>query len=313
MQAYLLQLGSPSTSSIDVLLGKSIGSFHPFKLNGLIPHRFSIQHRSSVISAAINKGEQNHYAVLGLSSTASSTDIKRAYRTLALKYHPDVWKDSQSGEVFKSIRLAYDVLSSAQTRNQYDRALQFSKNGPNSWRPNSTYNYAELDEEETIRIYGWAELRRRMRRQQYEATSFDEDEAYTGEVEEEEEEISNEERGSFMKVLKSTLFVLLSVQMLGSQLSLLLCSFTALIDEKLDAGYKIGYLIAWVLGGRDGILLTLCLSFTSWLCGKRSSSHIAVMVVAMWVGTNLARYAPLPQGALLTLLYMSLKLQDDLS
>ncbi|KAI3869632.1 hypothetical protein MKX03_011829 [Papaver bracteatum] len=312
MQAYLLQWGSPSTSSINVLLGQSIGSFHPFKLNLLIPHRPRIQHRSSVISATSNKGEQNHYAVLGLSSTASSTDIKRAYRTLALKYHPDVCKDSQSGEVFKSIRLAYDVLSSAQTRNQYDRALQFSEDGPNSWRPKSTYNYAELDEEETIRIYRWAELRRQMRSEKYwqqrGSTSYDEDNT---DEEEEEEEILAEERGSFIEVLRSTFFILFLVQMLGSQLSLLLCSFAALIDEKLDAGYKIGYLIAWVLGGRDGILLTVCLSFTSWLCGKSSSSHIAVMVVAMWVGTNLARYAP--QGALLTLLYMSLKLQDDLS
>ncbi|KAI3932396.1 hypothetical protein MKW92_017548 [Papaver armeniacum] len=311
MQAYLLQWGSPSTSSINVLLGQSIGSFHPFKLNLLIPRRPRIQHRSSVISAASNKGEQNHYAVLGLSSTASSTDIKRAYRTLALKYHPDVCKDSQSGEVFKSIRLAYDVLSSAQTRNQYDRALQFSKDGPSSRRPKSSYNYAELDEEETIRIYRWAELRRQMGSEKYwqqrKSTSYDEDNT----DEEEEEETSTEERGSIIEVLRSTLFILFFVQMLGSQLSLLLCSFTALIDEKLDAGYKIGYLIAWVLGGRDGILLTLCLSFTSWLCGKNSSSHIAVMVVAMWVGTNLARYAP--QGALLTLLYMSLKLQDDLS
>ncbi|MCL7037132.1 hypothetical protein MKW94_014825 [Papaver nudicaule] len=304
MQAYLLQLGSSTTSSISVLLGQSIGSFHPLRLNRFILHRPCIRHRTSVISAATNKREQNHYAVLGVSSTASSTDIKRAYRTLARKYHPDVCKDSKSGEVFKSIRLAYDVLSSAQTRNQYDRALQFSKRGPKSRRPKSTYNYAELNEEETIRIYSWEELKKYW--QQHEANTNEEEEK------ENEEEISAEERGLFIEVLMSTLFILFVVQMLGSQLSLLLCSFAALNDKKLDTGYKIGYLIACVLGGRDGILLTLCLSFTSWLCGKRSSDLIAVTVVAMWVGTNLVRYAPLPQGAILTLLYMSLKLQVDL-
>ncbi|GMP87158.1 hypothetical protein CsSME_00039659 [Camellia sinensis var. sinensis] len=62
-----------------------------------------------VASATIN-GLQNHYAVLGVSPTASSADIKKAYRLLALKYHPDVSKDSRADEVFKMIHLAYDVF-----------------------------------------------------------------------------------------------------------------------------------------------------------------------------------------------------------
>ncbi|OVA00890.1 DnaJ domain [Macleaya cordata] len=327
MQAYLLPLAS--TSSVNLLLGQSVRCFQKFRLNRC---RRGLS-GAAVTVAAINRKEQDHYAVLGLSSTASSTDIKRnpvsgnielfayfpyPYPYWCIIYHPDVCKDSQSGEVFKSIRLAYDVLSDEEKRTKYDYALKFQDDSRNSWRRKSTYYNAEFDEE-AIRVYRWAELRRQMRRekywQQYEATeenSFSFDETDTDE-EEEEETSSDKRRGSFSHVLSLAFFTLFFMQTFGSQVSLLLCSFTALLDKKLDAGYKLGYLIAWILGGRDGILLTLCLSFASWLCGKTSSNLVAVVVVAMWVGTSLARYAPLPQGAILTLLYMSVKLQGDLS
>lgn len=128
-----------------------------------------------------------------------------------------------------------------------------------------------------------------------------------------EEENSTQERGSFIEVLRSAFMSLFLLQTFGSRFSLTFSSLMALFDRKLDSGYKIGYIIAWILGGRGGILLTLCLSFASWVCGKTSSSMVVLVVVALWIGSNLARYAPLPQGALLTLLYMSIKLQMDLS
>lgn len=140
-----------------------------------------------------------------------------------------------------------------------------------------------------------------------------EDNSSNNEVDEVVEEgNTDEERGPFTEVLRSAFLSLFLLQTFGSRLSLTFSSLMALFDRKLDAGYKIGYVIAWILGGRGGVLLTLCLSFASWVCGKTSSSIVALVVVAMWVGSNLARYAPLPQGALLTLLYMSIKLQVDL-
>lgn len=123
----------------------------------------------------------------------------------------------------------------------------------------------------------------------------------------------NEEREPFSEVLKSAFISLFLMQTIGARLSLTFSSLMALIDWKLDSGYKMGHVIAWVLGGQSGVLLTLCLTFASWVCGKTSSSVVAVVVVAMWIGSNLARFAPIPQGALLTLIYMSLKLQADLS
>jgi len=62
------------------------------------------------------------YAVLGLERGASETDIKRAYRSLARKHHPDVSKDKAQAEMrFKEINEAYEVLSDPQKRQVYDR------------------------------------------------------------------------------------------------------------------------------------------------------------------------------------------------
>ncbi|KAG5552224.1 hypothetical protein RHGRI_010339 [Rhododendron griersonianum] len=230
-----------------------------------------------------------------------------------MKYHPDVSKDSRADEVFKNIRLAYDILSNERSRNQYDRALRFQEDTSRQSRGNWGSHHEFEDE---LRIYRWSDLRQRMQRQKYGGKSNvrEESSSFDNEADEvSEDETANEERGPFIEVLRSALLSLFLMQTIGAQLSLTFSSLMALLDRNLDAGYKVGYLIAWVLGGSGGVLLTLCLSFASWFCGKTSSSLVTLVVVAMWVGSNLARYAPVPQGALLTLLYMSIKLQTDRS
>ncbi|WP_353426261.1 DnaJ domain-containing protein [Mycoplasmoides gallisepticum] len=64
--------------------------------------------------------EQNYYEILGVSTNASSSDIKKAFRKLAKKYHPDVSSDPQSLELFQKINEAYEVLSDEKTRRDYD-------------------------------------------------------------------------------------------------------------------------------------------------------------------------------------------------
>ncbi len=64
----------------------------------------------------------DYYTVLGVGREASESDIKRAYRALALKFHPDVAQDKVSAEKhFKEINEAYEVLSDSAKRQQYDR------------------------------------------------------------------------------------------------------------------------------------------------------------------------------------------------
>lgn len=67
---------------------------------------------------------ENYYQILGVSEDASEVEIKKAYRSLARKYHPDVLKDDPEAEgKFKEINRAYDVLSSPLKRADYDQKL----------------------------------------------------------------------------------------------------------------------------------------------------------------------------------------------
>ncbi|TQR54623.1 DnaJ C-terminal domain-containing protein [Campylobacter troglodytis] len=61
------------------------------------------------------------YDTLGISKNASSDEIKKAYRRLARKYHPDINKEKNAEEKFKEINAAYEILSDGQKRAQYDR------------------------------------------------------------------------------------------------------------------------------------------------------------------------------------------------
>ncbi len=67
--------------------------------------------------------EKDYYKVLGVPKTASQEEIKRSYRKLARKYHPDANKgDADAEERFKEISEAYDVLSDDKRRKEYDEA-----------------------------------------------------------------------------------------------------------------------------------------------------------------------------------------------
>jgi molecular chaperone DnaJ len=63
----------------------------------------------------------DYYEILGVSRNADKDELKKAYRRLARKYHPDVNKEAGAEERFKEINRAYEVLSEPETRARYDR------------------------------------------------------------------------------------------------------------------------------------------------------------------------------------------------
>lgn len=71
--------------------------------------------------------DTKYYDSLGVSATASETELKKAYRGMALKYHPD--RNPDAGDRFKEISHAYEILSDPQKREVYDRYGEEGLNG----------------------------------------------------------------------------------------------------------------------------------------------------------------------------------------
>jgi len=67
---------------------------------------------------------KDYYAILGVDRGASPDDIKKAYRKLARKYHPDVSKEPNAEEKFKEMAEAYETLKDPEKRAAYDRLGQ---------------------------------------------------------------------------------------------------------------------------------------------------------------------------------------------
>jgi len=71
--------------------------------------------------------KKDYYKVLGVEKSASDKEIKKAFRKLALKYHPDKNPDVDTSKKFREIAEAYEVLRDEDKRRQYDQ------NGHNAW------------------------------------------------------------------------------------------------------------------------------------------------------------------------------------
>jgi len=86
---------------------------------------------------------KDYYRTLGVSRTASADEIRKAFRSLARQYHPDVAKDKKRAEEkFKEINEAYEVLGDAEKRKKYDTMNA-------DWEAN---NYASQNAERRLSI-----------------------------------------------------------------------------------------------------------------------------------------------------------------
>lgn len=97
---------------------------------------------------------QDYYEVLGVARNANADDIRKAYRALALKWHPDRHVEAEKADAearFKRIAEAFEVLSDADKRNRYDRFGQNWKQGEEFKPPEQD---ARMTPEEFERSFG---------------------------------------------------------------------------------------------------------------------------------------------------------------
>ena len=78
---------------------------------------------------------KDYYKIMGVAKNASQDEIKRAYRKLARKYHPDVSKEEDAETHFKELGEAYEVLKDPEKRTAYDQLGANWKAGQQSFRP----------------------------------------------------------------------------------------------------------------------------------------------------------------------------------
>lgn len=111
---------------------------------------------------------KDYYSILGVSKTATQEDIKKAFRKLARKYHPDVNPgDAAATEKFKEISEANEVLSDPEKRQKYDQFgsqwQQYSQTGGrpedfnwSQWQagPGTSYSYRTVTPEEFAEMFG---------------------------------------------------------------------------------------------------------------------------------------------------------------
>jgi molecular chaperone DnaJ len=97
--------------------------------------------------------KRDYYEVLGVDRNASADDIKRAYRRLAIKYHPDKNPGDKSAEAkFKECAEAYEVLSDPDKRRQYD---QFGHEG---LRGAGVHDYSHMHVDDIFSMFGFEDL-----------------------------------------------------------------------------------------------------------------------------------------------------------
>ncbi|MEX0604963.1 MAG: DnaJ C-terminal domain-containing protein [Marinobacter sp.] len=78
---------------------------------------------------------KDYYAALGVSETAPPEEIKKSYRKLARKYHPDISKEADAEAKFKDVGEAYEVLKDPEKRAEYDQLRKYGARSDGSFEP----------------------------------------------------------------------------------------------------------------------------------------------------------------------------------
>jgi DnaJ family protein B protein 12 len=163
--------GEGQSSSKKQAAGTSNSSDEPTVRNRTKPARFVEKQSAQGIYGKSNEGTQEqrrlvatirskkcHYEVLSVPRSASDDDIKKAYRKLALKLHPDKNQAVGADEAFKLVSKAFSVLSNPEERKMYDRfgdseGIPRANPFRGGRRTTATFNGEEIDPEEIFRMF----------------------------------------------------------------------------------------------------------------------------------------------------------------
>ncbi len=95
------------------------------------------------LAEPVLSGDKDYYKILGITKAASDKDVKKAFRKLALKYHPDKSSEPGAQDKFREIAEAYEVLRDPDRRRQYDQMGHTSFHRETGFRAGN-FNFDDL-------------------------------------------------------------------------------------------------------------------------------------------------------------------------